>query len=269
MSEADAIAARGEPNTVVSVADHLRGLGVGAGDVVLMHSSMSSLGWVAGGPVAVIEAALGVLGPSGTLVMPAFSGDYSDPSHWSNPPVPTEWWELVREHWPAFDPAKTPTRGLGAIAECFRRWPGAVRSSHPVVSFTAFGPRAHEICDDHPLDHALGEGSPLARLYELDARVVLLGVGWNRCTSLHLAEVRSGWTVGREIAQGGPVLIDGVRTWVTYVEDDGEDADFPTVGSAIEATGAVTIGRVGGADARLVPVRAVVDTASAWFAENR
>jgi aminoglycoside 3-N-acetyltransferase len=85
--------------------------------VLMAHSFLSALGWVCGGPVAVVTTLQKVLGAQGTLVMPAHSGDLSDPSSWENPPVPTSWWEEIRETMPAFDPDLAPTRGVGAVAD--------------------------------------------------------------------------------------------------------------------------------------------------------
>src|SRR4051812_1657420 len=139
MSEADVIARTGRPRTVSSLTADLRALGIPAGATVLVHSSLSAIGWVAGGPGAGGFALLAALGPDGTLVMPAHSGDLSDPAGWQNPPVPESWWDTIRNERPPFDPRTMPTRGMGAIAECFRSWPGSRRSDHPLASVTALG----------------------------------------------------------------------------------------------------------------------------------
>ena len=120
MTETDTINKIKMPNTVNTIIKDLRQLGVKKGDILMVHSSLSSMGWVAGGPVAVIQALMGVLTKEGTLIMPTQSGDYSDPQNWSNPPVPEDWKDIIREEMPAFDPKITPTRSMGKIRP--RRW---------------------------------------------------------------------------------------------------------------------------------------------------
>ncbi|MEV5899524.1 AAC(3) family N-acetyltransferase, partial [Streptomyces sp. NPDC052127] len=125
-----------------SLAAELRALGVEPGEILLVHSSLSSLGWVCGGAVAVVRGLLDAIGPDGTLVVPTQSGDLSDPALWSNPPVPAQWWERIRTAMPAYDPLITPALGVGVIPETVRTWPGALRSAHPQTSFAALGARA-------------------------------------------------------------------------------------------------------------------------------
>ena len=108
------------PLTVDSLTEQLGVCGLQAGQTVLVHSSMSKLGWVAGGAQAVIQALLRVLGEDGTLMMPTHTTQNTDPGNWSNPPVPESWVPIIRANTPAFDPAITPTRGMGVIPELFR-----------------------------------------------------------------------------------------------------------------------------------------------------
>ena len=130
MSE-EAVIDRGGPVTVASLTRDLHALGVEPGMTLLVHSSLSSLGWVCGGAQAAIEALTAALGPDGTLAMPAFSTGLTDPSEWEKPPVPESWWQPIRDSMPAFDKRVTPTRAMGAIAELFRTLPDVLRSDHP------------------------------------------------------------------------------------------------------------------------------------------
>lgn len=267
MSEADTVEAVDEPVTVESLVEDLRALSVEAGDVVLVHSSLSSLGFVAGGAPAVVDALLKTVGDDGTLVMPTHTG-YSDPARWSNPAVPDEWEETVRQAMPAYRPAVTPTRKMGAIPECFRNYPEVVRSRHPNVSFAARGAEADAIVADHSYGMSLGEESPLARIYDRDGDVLLLGTDHDTNTSLHLAEYRADYP--KEMTtNGGPVVEDGECRWIQYEDEEGDTADFTDLGASFERQFEYAEGTVGAATAKVLPQRELVDFAVEWFEENR
>lgn len=254
------------PPTRASLADDLTALGLYDGDTVLVHSSLRAVGWVPGGRVAVVQALLDVLGPAGTLVVPTQTMENSDPKHWQRPPVPEAWWPVIREHMPAFDPAVWPSRGIGALAEAVRTWPGAVRSNHPHTSFAAVGAQAAELMATHELDSQLGEGSPLAALERVGARVLLLGVGFDVCTAFHLAEYR---VPTPKMEFGCAMLTERGREWVTYSDVATNSDDFGSLGAAYEPTATLSRGRVGAADARLFPAAEAVAFAVDWLRTNR
>ncbi|MFB6151077.1 MAG: aminoglycoside N(3)-acetyltransferase [Haloarculaceae archaeon] len=259
-----------DPVTTESIASDLRCLGVEAGDAVLVHASLSALGWVCGGAPAVVDALQRVVGEDGTVAMPTHSPGNMDPADMEHPPVPEAWYDTVREAMPPYRPAVTPTQGMGAVAECFRSCPGVRRSDHPQVSFAARGADARFVTGGHSLDYSLGEESPLARLYDLDADVLFLGTTHATNTSLHLAEYRADLDLGTK-TPGSAVLVDGNREWVRWEDVDYDDGDFPDCGAAFERDrpGAVETGTVGVGDATLLSQPALVDFAVEWFEDNR
>lgn len=244
-------------------------LGLETGSIVLAHISMSQIGNIIGGEQTVIEALLQALGTSGSLVMPSQSWQLCDPEYLGLPNDPPETWQRIRDHLPVYDPSLTPTRSMGVVAELFRTIPGALRSGHPHRSFAAFGPHAAEIVAMHDLDSPNGERSPLRTLVDLDAMTLLIGVGHDKSTILHLAEHRSG-TLTRTIRNGAPLRIDGMRRWIAYDELEVHDHDFAGVGAAFaQETRLQRTGMIGNATAILVPQRPLVDYAARWFSTHR
>ena len=253
------------PNTIESLCRDLSELGLVSGATVMVHSSLGEVGWTVGGPISVVRAVLKAIGPGGTLVMPAESPNVSDPISWDDNRVKPEWYETIREHLPVFDPLTTPTT-MGAIPEAFRTYPGTRRSNHPMVSVCANGPRAVEITGKHSLEFCEGKGTPFERLYELDAQTLLLGVGFNRCTSLHYAE--SLVPTRRTTVHRFPLMKNGDRVWMEVPDMANDDGvHFPVVGKQFSATGSVCTGRVGEADSMLFATRQLVDFAESYFAK--
>jgi aminoglycoside 3-N-acetyltransferase len=251
------------PNTVESLRRELANSGLHPGMTVMVHSSLRKVGWTVGGPVTLIRALLDVLGAAGTLVMPAESPQVSDPSTWNDDRVKVEWRDTIRAHLPVFDPLTTPTT-MGAIPEAFRTFPGTIRSNHPIVSVCANGRLAREITEDHALDFCEGKGTPFEKLYTLDTHTLLLGVGFNRCSSLHYAE--SLVPARRTTISRYPIMQNGERTWVErpdMASDNG--VHFPTVGAKFAAKGAICAARIGDADAMLFSTRDLVDFAESYF----
>jgi len=148
--------------------------GIKKGDVVMLHSALSKMGYVKGGAHSVIQAFLNVIGNEGTLVMPSFPAIGYNYDYLNTDPV--------------FDIKKTPSK-MGVITETFRNMPGVVRSFHPTDPVCAFGPQAVELTRSHfgQLTPYNSE-SPFYKLCLLNAKIVLIGVELDSLTNLHTLE---------------------------------------------------------------------------------
>jgi aminoglycoside 3-N-acetyltransferase len=247
--------------------DDLRGLGVGQGDTLLVHGSLRSIGWVDGGAKAVADA---LREAAENVVVPAATEQNSKTSrvHLARIAAMTPEEVLAyRVEMPAFH-AGMPS-GMGAIAEAVRTAPGAVRSGHPQSSFAAIGPAADYLMDDHRLDCHYGEDSPLAKLYKMDARVLLLGVGFRACTAFHLAEYRYAPSPPVRGYECVVTAADGQRCWTSYDDVVLDDHEFEVIGESFEKEADINRGDVGNAECRLMSLRAAVDFAAQWMTENR
>lgn len=251
------------------ILDALESLGVRKGQTIMVHTSLSSLGFVCGGAQVVIEALLEAVGSEGTIMMPTQSWKNLDPAagvHWEEP---ESWWPVIREHWPAYDKDITPTNTMGQVAEMFRKWPGTLRSDHPARSVAAWGKYAAYLTADHDLSNIFGEGSPIGKLYELDGSVLLIGVGYDKNTSLHLADVRANYPGKHDSTEYSAVMENGQRVWKRYdtLFVDGED--FEEIGKAFENVRHVEKVILGNGSLTLMRQRDLVDFAVEWIENNR
>lgn len=223
--------------TRAEVTDQLRALGVREGGVLLVHTSFRATRPIEGGPLGLIEALRDAVGPEGTLVMPSWPRDDDEP----------------------FDPMITPSSpSLGVVAETFRRLPGVRRSEH-FHAFAAVGPKAREITSDPlPLPPHIPE-SPVGRVHGLDGDVLLIGVGHDADTTLHLAELLAG--VPYRVPKHCTVLQDGRPVRVDYGENDHCCLRFALADGWLRARALQAEGRVGHAHARLARARDIVAVA--------
>lgn len=173
-----------------ALAVHLRLLGVRPRSRLLVHAALGGTGLRA---EELRDALTGVLGPHGTLVVPTFTPENSLTSGAHLARIaglsPSET-AAFRARMPAFDPATTPSQGMGALAEAVRTAPGAVRSAHPQTSFAALGGGAEGLCAGHRIESHMGEESPLGKLCWEGGQVLMINVGFSVCTAFHLAEYR-------------------------------------------------------------------------------
>ena len=254
----------------------LRRLGVAPGQVLLVHASLKSLGWVDGGAPAVVSALREAVGPAGNVVVPTGTEENSRTSrvHRAKIAMMTreEAERYEEEGMPAFDRGSTPS-GMGAISEALRTTAGAFRSGHPQSSFAAIGPQSARLMAGHPLESHLGPDSPLGKLFAENAQVLMMGVGFETFTGFHLAEYTyMQHPPMRKYACVLPTT-DGKRTWEYYEDVVLDDQEFEVIGKSLEKSpdgiALIKQGEVGHAHCRLVPLRPAVEFAEEWLTIHR
>ena len=90
------------PITKEFLVDKFYQLGIKQGDTLLVHASLSSLGYVVGGAETLFLVIREVIGNEGTIVVPSQTVEISDPASWQYPPVPEEWHDVIRDAMPAY-----------------------------------------------------------------------------------------------------------------------------------------------------------------------
>jgi aminoglycoside 3-N-acetyltransferase len=226
---------------------------------VLVHSSLRAVGPMDGGGETLLRAFRQVLGPSGTLMVPTFTFEHSDPAGWHYPPATPDALERARAAVPVFDPQTTPTHipWIGIFPEIVRRQPDATRSSHPVVSFAALGANAEFLTQNAPFHYPLGSESPLARLHQLNGKILLLGVTHKSNTALHLAEV---WANAPYIHRSA-TLKTRPDEWTVMRGSPECSEGFSKIEPLLRQGRLLKTGHVGNAPSQLMRIRQIVSMA--------
>ena len=234
------------------VRDGVRELGVRAGDCLLVHSSLSSFGYVEGAADGVIDGLLEALGPEGTLVLPTLT------------------WNLVHCDNPVFDPRSTPSV-VGLITEVFRKRPGVLRSLHPTHSCAATGPGAARLLQDHEKDVTpCGRRSPYARLIAAGGKILFLGVDLACNTTFHaleeMAVVPYLFDRCEDLYSIGP---DGRKIPVlTRRHARNMPRDFVKPEAPLEQAGILRVAQIGAAEVRLVGATAMAELVLGMLARD-
>jgi aminoglycoside N3'-acetyltransferase len=264
----------GPPRTVDELAADLRRLGVGDGDLVMVHASLRRIGPVIGGADGVLDAIRAAIGGRGTMLM-TLGAD--DDWSWVNDRPEAERAALLADAEP-FDCLVTPAEpDVGVLAEVFRTRPGTCVSDHPEGRFGASGPLARHLVDDVPWDDYYGPGSPLERFVAAGGTVLRLGADVDTVTLLHHAEHRVPLESKRRVRRHRRVIGPGGTPEIRVVEclDDSDgivewhgDDYFGLILLDYLAGGRAAVGLVGGASSELIDGADLVEHAVAWMATH-
>ena len=222
----------------------LKQMGIREGDVLLVHSGLSSIGHVEGGADSVIDALCEAVGSQGTIVMSTLTG-------WFKP----------------FDAPSSPS-AVGKISEVFRRRPGVLRSLHPVHSVAALGRYAAEITAGHEdCPTGCGEGTPYLKLRELGSKVMLLGVDMDRNTIMHSLEELIDAKYLRTLEICAPTYLPGEEKFTLRKFPPGH-RDFLNMTPVLRRADSMVEGVIGSACVKVVDIRKLFEIALPILQEN-
>ena len=152
----------------------LEQLGIGTGDIVLVHCAYEGFAGFSGGVTDVIAALQQAVGSGGAVLMPTqpFSGSAV---------------ELAKSG-KVFDVRRTASQ-MGILSELFRRSAGVVRSIHPTHPVAGWGAKADALLRDHARAATpCGRDSPYARAGEAGGKILFLGTDITVMTYFHCIE---------------------------------------------------------------------------------
>jgi aminoglycoside N3'-acetyltransferase len=235
-----------------ALTQELTALGLRAGDIVMVHTSMRKVGAVLGGARGLLEALRAALTPQGTLLM-VISAAADEP----------------------FDALVTPvdTEDMGVFAEVFRTYPGVMVNDHAADRFAALGPAAEDLLEPTPLHDYHGPGSVLERLTNQNGWVLRLGAHVDRITLTHYAEYLAD-VPNKKRARRRYLRADMGEQWIESLDDDEGIVVWPKGDYFSQifidycAAGAVRTGRVGNCTAELFEAQAFVSFAVRWMNQN-
>jgi len=225
----------------------LREIGIKKGDKLLVHSSLSSFGYVEGGANTVIDALIEAVGFEGTVLVPTLTGSA----------------ELSPQNPPVFDVLATPC-WTGKIPESFRSRKNARRSYHPTHSVAGIGADVETLIKNHYEDITpCGIKSPYYKLGELGGYILLIGVGLDVSTAFHtveeLAEV--DYHLQKEMTDCVVIKEDNMRMIVrNYLHSYlGPERNFPIMEEIFREKGIMKHIQIGNALIRIFPTKESIE----------
>lgn len=153
----------------------LKKIGIQNEDVLLVHSSLSKIGYVDGGPKTIVEALIETVGENGHVLMPTSPNNHLQLEYIQNLSV--------------FDVLNSPSK-LGAITEFFRTYSNVKRSLHPTEPVSCWGKEKDYFVDGHFNQITpYNKNSPFYKVAEKNGKILMIGVTLdNAGTNLHCLE---------------------------------------------------------------------------------
>ena len=241
-------------------------MGIRKGMLVFVQSSLRPFGWVVGGAQAIIDALMETVTYDGTIVMPAFTRNLSDPSMYKSGTVPRACWPEIRQAILPFNKRLSTPVNMGEVTVQFMRNEAVLRSNHPAYSFLAWGKYAKLIVEKHPLHFGLSKDSPLSKIVDLNGFVLLAGMNYDKCEMFDLAQYNNRACPIRILTY--PIEKGGNIHWIKMLDKEMNTSSYKAIGANMEERGVVKILEVGNTTCRLFSAREAISSAAAYLNIN-
>lgn len=236
-------------------------LGIFKGMILYVDVNKNHLPYTIGGAQTWISCLMEKVGFEGTIVIPAFSRQTLDPSTLKE--VGRNLYPQIRKESNPYDKKLTGVSDKGGFAEEFLKYESVYRSSHPIYSFAAWGKYAKVICEKHPLHFALSKQSPLGKLYDMGAFVLLLGKTYTQTSALHLSRYMDKNALVR--VNSAMVRLRNKNQWKEMLEVELSNAEYQIIGELLEKNGVVNTQYLQYGEVKLFSLREIIQLAAKYM----
>lgn len=239
----------------------LEDIGVFKGMILYVDANINNIPYTIGGIQTWISCLMEKVGFEGTIIMPSFTMQHLDPSTLKE--VSRDLYPRVRTSINPYDKKLSKVSEEGNFAEVFLKYESVYRSSHPVYSFAAWGKYAKMICEKHPLHFALSKQSPLGKIYELGAFVLLIGKTYSSCSALHLSRYMDKSALVK--VNTAAIQMRTKMQWKAMLEVDLSNAEYQVIGELLEKNGVVNTQDLRSGEVKLFSLREIIQLAGQYM----
>ncbi len=242
--------------------DIFKKVGIKTGMKVMVHSSLSKLGYLVNGAEDIIDALLEIISlKKGTLFIPTHSGQLTNPIYWKIGGFNAKEKKKIKKNINFFNAKKTIPANRGLISRVILSYKGVKRSSHPLNSTACIGKKSKYYTSNHNLHSPEGYQSPIGKLYKDNGHILLIGVNFDKITALHLAEAIVNNKIPKKYKPEVLVNNKSKRTFIRLKQYDTRPKNFKKIYSIVKKKGIIRELKIKNCNITLIELKPLVKEA--------
>ncbi len=245
-------------------------VGLKTGMKVMVHSSLSKLGYVVNGAEDVIDALLEIISlKKGTLFIPTHSSQLTNPIYWKIGKFGKKHKEKIKKNMNFFNQKKTMPANRGLMSKTILNYNKVKRSLHPLNSTACLGNKSKYYTNNHSLHRPEGFQSPIGKLYKDKGHILLIGVNFDKITALHLAEAIINDNFPEKYQPEILVKINNKRKFVKLKYYDNRPKNFKRIYSTVKKKGALKELKINNCNITLIKLKPLINEAVKKIKNNK